>query len=233
MVDFTSLSPWVVPVTIHIYNCKRNPYSFYRQTLTNIGEVGLCEIWAVMKTPMRRVGLLTLKITAWFRPKNSNLWDKVADVPTKTTDFTGFFHLKPSMLQGFPSETRDVVQGFLLFLQLKPRCTNINQPFLIIFPTKTKDFSILGGPWDFILSQGFYIEPGGRVLPWCPIRKNSQFLACHGGRPVDPTRTGFDRISSHRVDGAGRKMLTWLGFLLMGSMSPYIAAPWIRHGHGI
>jgi len=37
----------------------------------------------------------------------------------------------------------------------------------------------------------------------------------------------FDGHNPWRIHGAGRKMLTWRGFLLMGSMLPYIAAPWI------
>jgi hypothetical protein len=36
---------------------------------------------------------------------------------------------------------------------------------------------------------------------------------------------------SHRIHGAG--IYTNIGGILMGSMLPYIAAPWIRHGYGI
>ena len=40
--------------------------------------------------------------------------------------------------------------------------------------------------------------------------------------------TTFHKMVTHRIHGAGIYANIW--GILMGSMLPYIAAPWIRHG---
>jgi len=52
--------------------------------------------------------------------------------------------------------------------------------------------------------------------------------ATHGPRLVEKKGIAIFPAISHRIHGAG--IYANIGDTLMGSMLPYIAAPWIRHG---
>ena len=65
-------------------------------------------------------------------------------------------------------------------------------------------------------------------------RTAPRMLLHPGDSPTCPKRQRFEcGFNTHRIHGAGRKMLTWLGYIDGIHGAPYIAAPWIRHGNMI